>query len=63
MKTNKNIEENLKSYDLIVRIFAILDRRVGKRRLKSIQSALNIEDEIFNMFLYIRSNAENIVFL
>ena len=57
---NQSIEESLKSDDLIVRIFAILDRRVGKRRLTRMYHELHPTDEIFNMFYYIRINAENI---
>ncbi len=55
---NQSIEDSLKSDNLIIRIFAILDRRVGKRRLMKIYSAINPEDEVFNMFYAIRMNAE-----
>lgn len=58
---NQSIEKSLSSNNLIVRIFAILDRRVGKRRLIDIHRELNPDDEIFNMFYSIRINAENIV--
>ena len=57
---NQAIDDSLNSDNLIVRIFAILDRRVGKRRLTKIYYELNLEDKIFNMFYYIRANAENI---
>ena len=50
----------MKSDDLIVRIFAVLDRRVGKRRLVAMHAELDPQQEIFNMFYSIRINAENI---
>lgn len=58
---NQSIEESLTSENLIVRIFAILDRRVGKRRLIKLKKYLNAEDEIFNTFFTIRAQAEGIV--
>ena len=57
---NQSIEESLNSDDLIVRIFAILDRRVGKRRLINMYHTIKPEDEIFNMFYSIRLEAEGI---
>ncbi len=58
---NQSIEESLCSDDLIVRIFAILDRRVGKRRLLRIKDTLTDEDEIFGTFLAIRAQAEGLI--
>lgn len=57
---NQNIEASLKSEDLIVRIFAILDRRVGKRRLLEIKNGISEEPETFKIFYVIRSEAEGI---
>lgn len=37
---NQNTDKNLSSDNLIVRIFAILDRRVGKRRLLSMRELM-----------------------
>ena len=37
---NQNIDKSLSSDNLIVRIFAILDRRVGKRRLLSMRELM-----------------------
>ena len=58
---NQSIEDSLKSEDMIVRIFAILDRRVGKRRLINMYCTINPQEEVFNLFLSIRINAEGIV--
>ena len=37
---NQSIETSLKSDDLIVRIFAVLDRRIGKRRLELMKETI-----------------------
>ena len=57
---NQSIEESLKSENLIVRIFAILDRRVGKRRLLAMKSKISEEPEVFQRFYEIRSTAEGL---
>ena len=57
---NQSIEESLDSDNLIVRIMAILDRRVGKRRLKKIGETIDEEDTVFKEFFAIRANAEKI---
>lgn len=57
---NQSIEKSLKSDDLIVRIFAILDRRVGKRRLIAMKDTIMNEPETFQEFYAIRANAEGI---
>lgn len=58
---NQSIEESLKSENLIIRIFAILDRRVGKRRLISMKNGIAEEPEIFQQLYKIRSKAEGIL--
>lgn len=57
---NQSIEKSLKSEDLIVRIFAILDRRVGKRRLIAMKNTISKEPEMFQLFYSIRLEAEGI---
>ena len=57
---NQSIEKSLISDDLIVRIFAILDRRVGKRRLLQIQKTIKDEPETFQEFFAIRAKAEGL---
>lgn len=58
---NQSIEESLKSENLIVKIFAILDRRVGKRRLALIKKTIGNEPEVFQEFFMIRAKAERIL--
>lgn len=58
---NQSIEESLKSQDLIVRIFAILDRRVGKRRLLAMKAEIGKEPEMFQLFYTIRMEAEKLL--
>ena len=54
---NQSIEKSLESDDLIVRIFAVLDKRVGKRRLARLDE-MTKDDGIFRLFLDIRLRAE-----
>lgn len=57
---NQSIETSLKSDNLIVRIFAILDGRIGKRRLVRMRESIREEPEIFQLFYNIRAEAEGI---
>lgn len=56
----QSIEKSLKSENLIVRIFAVLDRRVGKRRLLMIKDTIEQEPNTFKEFYAIRARAEGI---
>lgn len=58
---NQSIEKSLASKNAIVRIFALLDRRTGKRRLLSMKDSIKNEGEIFQTFFKIRANAEGIL--
>ena len=58
---NQNIEKSLNSDNLLVRIFALLDRRVGKRRLIAMQETLLEETDTFQEFYAIRAKAEGIL--
>lgn len=58
---NQNIETSLKSEDLIVRIFAVLDRRVGKRRLALMKETIAGESDTFQEFYAIRAKAEGLL--
>ncbi len=58
---NQSIEESLKSEDLIVKIFAVLDRRIGKRRLALMKETIENEPETFREFFMIRAKAEKIL--
>ena len=58
---NQSIEKSLVSDNLIVRIFAILDRRIGKRRLLLIQKTIDEEPETFQEFFAIRAKAEGLI--
>ena len=55
---NQSIEESLESDDLLVRIFAILDRRVGKRRLEVMGETLSREESVLRDFYLLRLDAE-----
>ena len=57
---NQSIEESLSSENMLVRIFAILDRRVGKRRLEKIMRGIEGEEKTFREFFAIRAAAEGL---
>lgn len=57
---NQSIEDSLKSENMLVRIFAVLDRRTGKRRLEKLKAEANEHGEVFSLFLKIRCEAEGI---
>ena len=55
------MEIALESPDAVVRLFAMLDKRVGKRRLIKIQHETKKQPEWLQMFFYLRFEAEGIV--
>lgn len=57
----QSIEMSLKSENLIVRIFAVLDRRVGKRRLALMKETIAEEPDTFREFYAIRMKAEGLI--
>lgn len=57
---NQSIEKSLESENLLVRIFAVLDRRVGKRRLEAMKDTVSSEPGPFRDFYAIRADAEGI---
>ena len=60
MFDNQSIEKSLCSDNFLVRIFAVLDRRVGKRKLLSMKENIDNESDTFKEFFAIRINAEGI---
>ena len=58
---NQSVEMSLKSENLLVRIFAILDRRVGKRKLIRMKETIENEPDTFQEFYAIRMNAEGLI--
>ena len=58
---NQSIEMSLDSENLIVRIFALLDRRLGKRRLLLMQETIEKEPDTFQEFYAIRMKEEGLV--
>ncbi len=58
---NHSIEENLACPDPIVRLFTILDKRVGKRRLKRILPEVESQPEWLQFFYQLRLKSEGIL--
>ena len=57
---NQSVEESLASDNLLVRIFALLDRRVDKRKLLAMKDCIHEEPEMFQLFYAIRAEAEKL---
>lgn len=57
---NQSIDKSLVSDNLIVRIFVVLDRRIGKRRLISMRDFMEEEPPVFQEFYAIRIHHEGL---
>ena len=57
---NQSIDESLKSENLLVRIFALLDRRCGKRRLAAMQEEMEAAPPALRTFYRLRCDAEGL---
>ncbi len=57
---HQSIEKSLASDNLLIRIFVLLDRRVGKRRLQKMGLEMNHKPTVIQMFYTIRVEAEGI---
>lgn len=57
---NQAIEESIFSSDPIVRMFAVLDRRIGKRTLSKLKSTIDSQPEWLQQFYKLRVEAEKI---
>jgi len=57
---NQSIEKSLASLDPVVRLFAIMDKRVGKRRLPIMYSELEAQPEWLQIFYKLRLEADGI---
>ena len=57
---NQDIKISIQSNNPIVRMFAILDRRVGKRTLEKLKDTLDEQPEWLKQFYVLRFEAENL---
>ena len=57
----QTVQESLQSGDQIVRLFALLDRRVGKRTLQKLREGLDAQTPAFRRFWAIRMAAEGLI--
>ena len=58
---NQSIEKSLVSENPLVRIFALLDRRLGKRRLLALEDSMEQELDWVRAFYVIRMQAEGLM--
>ena len=57
---SQSIRESVYSENAIIRMFALLDRRTGKRMLEKLRDRITREPQWLQMIYYIRLEAENI---
>ena len=57
---NQDIQDSINSVNPLVRMFAVLDRRVGKRTLKKIYDKIDEQPEWLRQFYALRLDAENV---
>ncbi len=57
---NQEIQESLHSTNPLIRMFAILDRRVGKRTLKRLKETLDTQPQWLKQIYALRFSADNI---
>lgn len=57
---NQSIQNSISSENPLVRMFAVLDRRIGKRTLKSLAVHEDIHPEWLKQFCKLRYDAENL---
>jgi len=58
---NSSIEDSLKSDNSLLRMLAVLDRRVGKRTLENLKDKMEFEEELVKRFFELRCSLEGIV--
>ena len=58
---NQSIEKSLTSENPLVRVFALLDRRLGKRRLLTLEESMEQELDWVRVFYVIRMQAEGLM--
>lgn len=55
---NQNIQNSIQSKNPLVRMFAILDRRIGKRTISKMQNVIDEQPEWLRKFYELRIDAE-----
>lgn len=55
---NQSIQDSISSQDPLVRMFAVLDRRIGKRTLERIKPTVEDQPDWLKQFYLLRLNAE-----
>ena len=55
---NQNIKDSIGSNNPLIRMFAVLDRRIGKRTLSKIESQMSLQPDWLKQFYQLRLSAE-----
>ena len=56
---NQDIQDSIYSHNPLVRMFAVLDRRIGKRTLQKLKTTIQDQPEWLRQFYLLRLSAEN----
>ncbi|MBZ9622161.1 MULTISPECIES: hypothetical protein [unclassified Clostridium] len=56
-----SIEQSLNSDNMLIKIFALIDKRTGKRTLEKLKDLIKNESELVNYFYKLRCEAEGII--
>ena len=54
---SESIENSLESKDILLNIFALLDRRVGKKRLLNMSEKMKLKHPMVQFFYHLRCNS------
>ena len=60
---NQNIQDSLSSPDPVVRLFAVLDKRTGKRTLQNLTEQIMLQPSWLQVFYKLRMESEGILLL
>ena len=58
---NQDIQDSIYSENPLIRMFALLDRRIGKRTLQKLKDTVQDQPDWLHQFYLLRLNAENIL--
>ena len=58
---NQNIQDSIQSENPLVRMFAVLDRRIGKRTICKIKAVIDEQPEWLRQFYKLRIDAETVL--
>ena len=55
-----SIDASIKSEDILLNVFGLIDRRIGKSKLRKIKSDIELKHSVVQYFYYLRCEAEGL---